>query len=327
MRKWAGVLGMIGTSVACARTQDTGHLRPVTDTQIQNALTSGLTPGDLSSANRLTKKVTSIGRKTRDFALYRGDLPGVRPVERGSREWIVLLSCGGPSHDLVPCVEFWIGARGKKVVTQLPPDTTLEELDGSLVGEWRRRGPYLVGAGFDIPFHAQNFGEGDVLVFRETASGIEPRQRREFRWIKDPVKFVSRRSMDLLCRDENGDSQTLAGYRWESPTRVTGLKFVDGRYKAVSSYTDHDDLWAFDRLATAIAEEDFLTVRRMIPKKRVRKGIVPKIWRALRDGQTVITDELQGGLGLRGTRGTWGYTVLFAKVHGRWIVRSFGRDE
>ncbi|MBI1756080.1 MAG: hypothetical protein HYR64_03125 [Fimbriimonas ginsengisoli] len=310
------LLAIVGTAL-CQEPADTRVKEA-----IRKVLLESLNVRDLSlPKSKLAAKVARGGRESRIFEPpWEGDL--VTRVQGSAHEWVVMVA--SITGDLgMHAKAYWLGApSGRLMATAIPYDKNT--LTGPLIGEWRHHGDYLIGVGIIAAFHSPTWQDGDIRVFTVGPSGLVLRQsiRLDF---AGSLRFASASSDDVVGSNRQ-EFQSITG-RHLGLTRDIHWRFSSGRYRVALSRIVHDELWALDRLVTAVKLRQFSLQRRMIPgPSSRRRWLVKQIWECIRDDRLFIDpDAPAGAVGLcnpfkaDGNRKFW----LRLRVRGGvWVVDS-----
>jgi hypothetical protein len=248
--------------------------------QIRRLLLKSLKPRDLDrSASKLFQRIDRIGADSGQFYIDDGTQSGwLSRVAYARREWVIIVRSDA-DNDVIPWNGYWLGARGNTLlVTSLPAGP--DDMIGPIVGQWRRQGKYVVGAGIDLAAHSPSWADGDFLVFTVGRAGLVLHQRGGLEFATT-LRFRSNRSEDLVGYDRQGSLQTIKGRR-EQGTERTRWKFHDGKYRKVSVRLVQDELWALDRLVTAVRYRRYSLLKQMVPKGTSRRWLVNTIWQYIR---------------------------------------------
>lgn len=313
-----GLLGLSGLATAQPRGPD---ISP----RIIDALKHDLKPEDLAlSAAKLRAKLDAIGEAKDLFhvAEDRSDsvpMPGLSKVGGSRSEVMAVLEPDNPSDS--PRLTYWIGVvQGHIAARAIPPNP--DDMIGPVYGVWRRRGKVLVGVGYDASYHSPKWIDAEIYGFTDTKSGPRMDQRLEIEGLGRPFGFVNATSLAIDCRQSaKNEYEMVIGRRNISPACNKIWEFRNGRYVLARTIPIHDELWAINRLLTAVAKHKQRILNAMIPNNERRKDILNRLQSAI-DHEAFNFDEPGEATLVSKRFPGFGVDIELVNTKLGWVVRS-----
>jgi hypothetical protein len=308
------------------KAQSTG---PDISASIVKVLIHRLKPSDLDfPTEKLRARLNIIGSDEELFQVAEDGsdsespaipMPGLSKVSGSTREVMVVLEPTQRSDS--PSLTYWIGVQhGLLNARAIPPNP--DRMIGPTYGAWRRRGKYLVGVGYAAVYHSQKWADAEIFVFKDSKKGLGMEQRIHIEGCGVPFGFASISSLTIECRQTaKDDYETIQPGRQTLPTCEKVWMFRNGRYVLVRTTPNHDELWAIDRLMTAVSKKKITFVNAMIPNRLSQKIFLRRLQEALNHEAIHVDEYRRTTLSSRRYPG-YGISIEIVKTNSGWSVRN-----
>ncbi len=298
---------------------------PDVSPKIVYALTKRLKPADLDLPTaQLREKLNAIGEDSNLFQVAEDrsedvPMPGLSKVDGSQREAMAVLEPTGAADS--PRLTYWIGVLHGRVGARAIP-LNPDRMIGPVYGVWRRRGTHLVGVGHDAVYHSQKWMDAEIYVFKDTVKGPRMDQRIQIEGDGLPFGFVNGSSLTVECRQSaKEDYVTIQAGRLSLPTCEKTWEFQGGRYVLVRTTPNHDQLWAIDRLVTAVSQNNRAVLKAMVPDNSNRKAFLSRL-RSTIDHEAINVDPSGEATLVSRRHPRYGVVIQLVKQKSGWVLRN-----
>ena len=274
------LLALLGLAATASAQLDGPDVSP----SIIKTLERHLKPTDLDlPVKKLRSKIDAIGdffEVAEDREVEQSEVPmhGLSKVQGSSREVMAVLE--STKRQYSPNFTYWIGViRGKIAVKTIPKNK--DDMIGPIYGDWRRRGKYLVGVGYNASYHSPAWADGELDVLTDTANGPKMIQRIGLGPRRLPG-FIDTASFTVdSCENTDDGFSVIETTRYIRPRCDKIYEFRNGRYFLARTVPTHDKTWAIDHLLTAVFQHRQNTINAMIPNATKRRLFQKRLQTAL----------------------------------------------